>query len=194
MNNNKILTPEAIDFENRCISLVGKTLIDVYFENSVEGFLNLRSMREDEFEYIPLSKLYFKMGDGSVFKFFDSLAFIKYDAYYTLDIAVGQQIPLDFVNNSYAKDHLWLPFIGKQIRGINVDWQRLSTRHREIRQPDIYPKALVIDLGDTHTLVVVASELDVLTKKNDLTEYKFICPDEALVVFFSISAYIKYLK
>lgn len=184
------LTTESLDFANKSKQLVGQVLENVYYSHDEEGFINTRKMGERDFEYVPLSRLYLKMKNGFIYKFSNSLSFLNYDGFYTLDFKAIDQ-PCEVIQDEIQSDYLlWRPYIEKQIENVTIEWSRLRLENYEIKLPDIYPKCINLQFDNNHELIIVASEID-LDKKNT---YSFRCPDEAIVIFFSKKAYHKYFS
>lgn len=181
---NIILTKAALDFENKLKELVGKVLKNVFYKHDVKGFTNLRARGETRFEYIPLSNMVFET-DGEIFyKFYDSTAFLSYYGFYTLDFVRTEEVVLI---NSIKQSELilWSPYINQKIEKVEIDWDILQYQNYKDDPSDLYPKGIRISFSKNLELVIVASELDLV---ND-DHYKFICPDEALIVCFSQDIY-----
>jgi len=51
---------------------------------------------------------------------------------------------------------------------------------------------MIITFDNLRMIVIVASELDIIGEDETL-KYKFIYPDEALIIFFSMEASMKYI-
>lgn len=76
------LTNEALAFEVKAKTLKDHVLKHIYYTPDFEGAINIRARGEEEFEYAPLSRLFFEKNDGSFFEFRDSSAFLSYYGYY----------------------------------------------------------------------------------------------------------------
>src|SRR5690349_9393307 len=153
------LTNEGLEFEVRANALKDRVLKHVYYIHESEGFINTRALGEKEFEYAPLSKVFFEMTDGSFFEFFDSSSFLGYYGYYTLDLSQHQR---DMVVKEASQDsHFqWSQFLGQKIENIVIRWKSIKYRSYKDDPPDIYPQCMILQFGNKQELVIVASEID----------------------------------
>ncbi|MFD2036335.1 hypothetical protein ACFSKL_16140 [Belliella marina] len=171
-------------FKVECDKLVGHVLTNVYYEFGVEGFLNTRELNEVRFEYIPLSLLYFEMQSGSVFTFFDSTKFLEEFHFYTLDMRIESNLDFQLKQWDQSKYFVWSKYLNKEIKSVEIIWGSLYKNHFRGNPPDIYPRGLEITFSEDLSLVIVASEFDMVKDR-----YSFMCPDEALIVCFSREIY-----
>jgi hypothetical protein len=181
------LTNQALAFETKASALKKHVLKHVYYTPEFEGAINTRARGEKEFEYAPLSRLFFEMTNGSFFEFRDSSTFLIYYGYYTLDVIAHDKTPS--VEQACQDNFFqWSQFLGQEIEDVVIDWRSINYRHYPADPPDIYPRQLILKFGNKAELVIIASEIDLDAKGN----YTFQCPDEAIVVFFSRGALNRY--
>ncbi|QSE99206.1 hypothetical protein [Fulvivirga lutea] len=178
----------ALEFERVSQSLESDAIVNVYYQFDVEGFVNTREIKKLEFEYIPLSKLILEMASGRYFTFFDSSKFLENQGYYTLDIKVEESLDIDSKKIIQSEYNQWTKFLNEQVSKVDVLWDYLYNNFYQDNPSDLYPKGLEIKFSEHKSIVIAASELEIVSG-----EYNFMCPDEALIVFFSRKFYDKHL-
>ncbi len=182
------ITPNALKFEFNCKKLTGTTLKQVYYEYKVLGFENFRSYGEQNFEYIPLSKLCLQSSNNSYFEFFDSLKFLSREGYYTLDLKIRSELDDYFYDKKMSNDSFWINYIDRTITKVYLHWETLGYIENS-NLTDIFPLYIELNFDNNKQLFVLAAEVE---KIND--HYNFMIPDESLVVFFSKESLNKYVR
>jgi hypothetical protein len=177
-------------FELDCKKLVGQVVRGVYYEYDAPGFVNTRALKQQKFEYVPLSKLSFEMQSGLYFTFNDSIKFLENYGYYTLDVKEEFVLEEMLRNNNQSEYILWKPYLNQKIAKVEIVWASLYNDYYEGNPADTYPKNVAITFENTRTLIILACELD--TVEGGVVRYKFLCPDEALIIFFSQESYSEY--
>ena len=177
MNN---LTSE---FELKCKRLIGHEIINVYYQYDVEDFKNFRKNKTStmDFEYIPLANMYLKMEDNTYFHFSDSNKFSEY--YYTIDIDIITTNNYQ-IENDMTSDHQWVGLVGNKITNTIVNWGTLKNITLDQEVDIYYPKYVEVIFSNNRTLLIVSGEIEI---END--RFKFIIPDESLILFFTKKAY-----
>ena len=184
MKKHLIETETTKAFLVECEKQVGQVLTNVYYEFDVEEFLNTRELNELRFEYMPLSLLSFEMKSGAFFTFFDSTKFLEKFHFYTLDMRIESNLDSRLKLWDQSEYFLWSKYLNQEIKSVEIIWDSLYQNHFKGNPPDIYPRGLEITFSEGISLVIIASEFELVKGK-----YNFMCPDEGLIVCFSRDVY-----